>query len=77
MFLTTEIFLDKKEVGKKMDVKLAVVLGLFLVFVTVKCDVRHSSATKTCEGASSATGGSLEQMVGSVLYKTHSGYHQH
>lgn len=52
-----------------MDVKLALVLGLFLV-VTVKSDVRHPDALKTpktCEGATSAHGGSLDQMVGSVI----------
>lgn len=43
--------------------KLAFILGLFLV-VSVNLDGIH--AAKTCEGSASASGGTLDEMIGSV-----------
>lgn len=48
-----------------MDVKLAFFLGLFFI-VTVNSDVRHPDVPKMCDNPSHASGGSLNQMVGSV-----------
>lgn len=48
-----------------MEIKLAFILGLFLV-TTVKSDVRHTNYPKTCQGASQASGGTLDEMVRSV-----------
>lgn len=48
-----------------MDTKLALILGLLLL-TSVKSDVRHSNYPKTCQGATQASGGSLDDMVRSV-----------
>lgn len=51
-----------------MDTKLAFILGLLFLAVTVKSDVRHSNYPKTCQEATRASGGSLDDMVRSVCH---------
>jgi hypothetical protein len=49
-----------------MKAEFVILLGL-LFSATVRCDVRHSRPLKMCEeGPSQVSGGSLDQMIGSV-----------
>lgn len=67
VFTLENLLADKKSKTAGMDVKLVLCFGLFLI-VSARSDVRHSESPKTCQGPAQAAGGSLNQMVGSVLH---------